>query len=220
MKKYKGVVFDMDGTLLDTLEDMQYSVNIAMKEYGFPLHTLEDIRHFINNGAHRLIELCLPEDKRDEKTVTEVLGRYLEIYAKDVCIKTHPYDGIEELMKKLHDEGYKLAVVSNKPDACAKLLSDKFFGDTVIYTSGSGIGLPTKPDKECVARAAKFMGLDKEELIFVGDSCVDVLTAHNGGLECVGVTWGFHGANGFGEDAPDYTVGNANELYKIITAEK
>ena len=217
-KKYRGVMFDMDGTLLDTLDDMQTAVNLTMSEFGCPLHTREDIRSYINNGAFMLIKRALPESMRDDETVKRVLSRYVELYAEHVCEKTYPYDGTSELLKKLKAEGYSLAVVSNKPDACVKILAEKIYGaDAFVYVSGSGLGLPSKPDRECVDRGLRAMGVDRKRLLYVGDSCVDVDTARNAETDCAGVTWGFHGKAGFLDRVPDFYADNTSELYRLIT---
>lgn len=220
-KRYKCVMFDLDGTLLDTIGDIKFNINLTMKEFGYPGHTYEETRSFINDGAYKLIERALPADKRDEKTVREVLEIYLSNYDKNVCTETKAYDGIEEMVKRLKDEGYVLSVVSNKPERHVKMLCDIFFGeDTFSYISGTGGDKPVKPSGECVEMALKALGQSAKDLIYVGDSHVDVKTAHNSGVPCVGVTWGFHGRLGFRDEIPDYYADTAAQLYKIITGEE
>lgn len=220
-RKYTCVMFDLDGTLLDSLEDMQNAVNLTMDEFGCPRHSLEDIRSYINDGSYMLIKRALPESIRNnDQEVKKIHARYLETYLENVNIKTHIYDGTKELAKRLKSEGYTLAVVSNKPDSCTKELIKYFYGDVFDYVSGSGLGLPTKPDRRCVDIAVEKTGADINRLIYVGDSHVDVQTAHNAGVPCVGVTWGFHGANGFGEYKPDFYADNIEQLYAIITSDK
>ncbi|MBQ7399865.1 MAG: HAD-IA family hydrolase [Clostridia bacterium] len=219
-KKYKCIMFDLDGTLLDTIGDIKYNINITMRSFGYPEHTYEETRSFINDGAYKLIERALPEGKRDEQTVREVLEIYLSNYDKNVCTETVAYDGIEELVNKLKNEGCALAVVSNKPERHVKMLCDIFFGeDTFSYISGTGGDKPVKPSKECVEKALCAMGEKSENLIYVGDSHVDVKTAHNAGVPCVGVTWGFHGKDGFRDEICDFYADNADELYRIITGD-
>ena len=216
---YPCVIFDMDGTLLYTIDDIAKSVNITLNEFGFPEKSLEEVTSFVNNGAYRLMELALPEDKRDTETVTTVLNRYLEIYDEHVCEKTHPYDGIAALVDTLKQNGARLAVVSNKPDRQAKTLAEHCFGKNVFsYVSGSGIGLPTKPDKACTDRAIEALGVRREDVLYVGDSYVDVLTARNGRLPCAGVLWGFGGEHSFDTEKPDFTVRTVKELEKLILA--
>ena len=217
-KTYPCVIFDMDGTLLDTIDDIAKSVNLMLAEFGYPLCTYDEVRSFINNGAYRLLELALPEGARDETNVTAKLARYLEIYNEHVCEKTHPYDGIPELIKRLRASGVTLAVVSNKPDRQAKTLAAHCFGENVFaYVSGTGIGLPTKPEPACVDRALEAMGIaDKTGVLYVGDSYVDVLTAENSGLDCAGVLWGFAGEHSFDTHEPTFRIQNVKELEQLI----
>ncbi len=219
-KKYTCIMFDLDGTLLDTIGDIKHNINLTMKSLGLPEHTYEETRTFINDGAYKLIERALPEDKRDEKTVRETLEIYLSNYDKNVCTETRSYDGIKALVKRLKDEGYTLSVVSNKPERHVKMLCDIFFGEgTFSYISGTGGDKPVKPSKECVDLALESMGKMCENLLYVGDSHVDVLTAHNAGVPCAGVTWGFHGKDGFKDQIPDFYIDNTEQLYKLITGD-
>ena len=219
-KKYTCVMFDLDGTLLDTIGDIKHNINLTMKQLGYPEHTYEEVRTFINDGAFKLIERALIEGKKDEKTVRETLEIYLSNYDKNVCIETRAYDGIVDTVKRLKDEGYVLSVVSNKPERHVKMLCDIFFGEgTFSYISGTGGDKPVKPSKECVELALSTMGERAENLIYVGDSHVDVKTAHNAGVPCIGVTWGFHGKLGFKDEIPDFYAGNTDELYAIISGD-
>ena len=220
-KKYTCVMFDLDGTLLDTIGDIKHNINITMRSLGYPEHTYEEVRTFINDGAFKLIERALVEDKRDEETVRKTLEIYLSNYDKNVCTETRAYDGIVELVKRLKNEGYILSVVSNKPERHVKMLCDIFFGeDTFSYISGTGGDKPVKPSKECVDRALEAMGQSRENLIYVGDSHVDVKTAHNSAVPCVGVTWGFHGKDGFKDQVADFYADNTDELYRIISGDE
>lgn len=218
MNRYTAVIFDMDGTLLYTIDDMTTAVNLAMSAHGFPLHTAKEVETYVNHGARRLIELALPENKRDEKTVDRVLETYLAAYADHVLEKTRPYTGIPEMTAALKQAGLKLAVVSNKPDLHAKLLAEKLFPKgTFDYVSGSGYGLPSKPDERCTAHALEALGVtDKSRVAYVGDSRVDVETARNGGLFCIGVLWGFAGVHSFDEASPDVAVSTPDELQSLL----
>ena len=217
--KYKCVIFDMDGTILDTTDDVTKSVNLTLEEFGYPLHTAKEVVSYLNNGAVKLIERALPESARDTEIVHKVHKRYLEIYSQYVCEKTHAYPGISGLLEKMKGEGIKLAVVSNKPQVQVKMLAEKCFPQgTFEYTSGPGEGVPTKPDRACIDRALEILKIDKKDVLYVGDSYVDVLTAKNSDLVCAGVLWGFAGENSFIEYKPDYTVKNTDELEKLVFA--
>lgn len=217
--KYKCVIFDMDGTLLYTTQDIAKSLNITLEFFGYPLRTEKEAESYLNNGAYKLVERALPEDARDKENVTKVLKKYLEVYDEHFCEKTRPYDGIYNLVKKLKESGIKIAIVSNKPDVQTKKLATYCFGEgTFEYVSGSGEGLPIKPDRKCVDRAIESMGVATEDVLFVGDSGVDVLTARNAGVKCAGVLWGFSKDASFVEHKPDYYIDTAQTLEKIIFA--
>lgn len=221
MGKYSCIMFDLDGTLLDTVGDIHYNINLAMKHFGYPERTLDEARSFINDGAFMLIKRALPEGAKDDDNVKRVLECYLECYDKNLCVKTTAYDGICELIERLKNENYKLCVVSNKPERHVIMLCDKFFGKgTFSYISGTGGEKPVKPDPKCVEYALKCIGESREKLLFAGDSHVDVKTAQNAGVSCCGVTWGFHGKCGFRDSIPDFYADNANELYQIISSRK
>ncbi len=215
--KFTTIIFDLDGTLLDTLLDIHNAVNITMTKFGFPTRSVDEVRSFINNGAYSLIQRAMPGEYYDnDEKIKQVLKDYMEIYLANVRIDTKPYEGVTELIERLKKEGYHLALVSNKPDDSAKDLTRHFFSDSFEYISGTGTGLPTKPDRECIDNALKSMGVTRDNLLYVGDSVVDVKTAHNSGVPCAGVTWGFHGRNGFADQVPDCFVANTDELYSVI----
>ena len=181
----KGILFDLDGTLLDTLEDLTDSVNYTMDQYGCPHRTLEEVRDFIGNGARRLIELSLP-GKADDPDVDEALAVYQQYYKTHSQIKTRPYEGIPEMLKVI-GEKYPIAIVSNKPDAATKILCKEFFGD--VYARGESTDCPRKPAPDMLQKAMEIIGV--EQCVYVGDSEVDVITAKNAGGVCLSVTWGF-----------------------------
>ncbi len=220
-KQFKAVLFDLDGTLLDTIGDIHHNVNLAMEEFGYPLHTKQAVRSFVNNGALDLITKSLPEHARERQNAEKVLKRYLEIYDKHVSVETAPYDGICELIARLKKEGILLAVVSNKPERHVKLLAEKFFGKgTFSYISGTGGDKPIKPSKECVDLALESLGVNHGDALFTGDSNVDMDTAKNAGLVSAGVTWGFHGVNSFKASIPDNYIDNVEQLYSLITGKE
>ena len=180
-----GILFDLDGTLLDTLGDLTDSVNYALGQYNCPPRTVEDVRNFIGNGAKKLIERSLPGTENDPP-VEEVLATYQAYYKTHSQIKTRPYAGIVEALKKI-SEKYPIAIVSNKPDGATKLLCKEFFGD--VYARGESTDCPRKPAPDMLQKAMEIIGVDT--CVYVGDSEPDVQTARNLGVKCLSVLWGF-----------------------------
>lgn len=186
--KYKAVLFDMDGTLLDTLDDLRDGVNLVLERRGYPQRTTEEIRAFVGNGARQLIRLALPAGA-EETEVDSVLEEYRAWYKVNYCIKTCPYDGVEEILTSLRARGVKVAVVTNKPDATARQLAEKFFPD--LPAIGQRDDVPKKPAPDMVWSAMQMLGVNGQEAVYIGDSEVDVETARNAGLPLIAVSWGF-----------------------------
>lgn len=180
-----GILFDLDGTLLDTLEDLTDATNYALAQFGFPPRTVNEIRRFVGNGAENQIRLSLPEGV-DPKRIGEVLALYKPYYTAHCQIKTKPYEGILPALKVLAEK-YPVAIVSNKPDAAVKALCADYFPG--IFALGERSDCPRKPAPEMVFRAMEAIGVEKG--IYVGDSEVDVRTAKNAGVPCLSVLWGF-----------------------------
>jgi len=177
-----GILWDLDGTLLDTLEDLADGVNYALAWFGYPERTLEEVRRFVGNGARRLIDQAVPEGA-DPAPVFETFRVY---YAANCQIKTRPYDGIPEALAELGKK-YPMAVVSNKPDVAVKPLCAQYFPG--IYARGESEDCPRKPAPDMVFKAMAEIGV--EACVYVGDSEVDVITAANAGVPCLSVLWGF-----------------------------
>lgn len=187
---YKAVVFDLDGTLLNTLEDLQGSTNTALAAFSMPPLTAEEVRVRVGNGIYKLIERAVPENTAEE-TVKQVFAAFRADYAAHYKDKTAPYDGIIELLTALKESGIKTAVVSNKAHPMAKGLCDDRFGDLIQAAFGESAELPKKPSPQMVHAALKALGVTKEETLYVGDSDVDCQTAKNAGLDMVCVLWGY-----------------------------
>ena len=177
-----GILFDLDGTLLDTLDDLTVGVNHTMAVFGYPLRTEEEVRRFVGNGARRLIEQSVPE-YADAKTALREFQGYYSAHCQKL---TRPYAGIMTALEELKRE-YPIAIVSNKPDAAVKTLCAQYFPG--IYARGESADCPRKPAPDMVFRAMEEIGV--ERCIYVGDSEVDVLTARNAGVPCLSVLWGF-----------------------------
>ena len=201
-----GILFDLDGTLLDTLQDLADSVNHILSVYGCPGRSKEEIRSFLGNGARYLIEQSLPGTPNDPP-LDEALARYQDWYDTHSQIKTRPYEGVLEALAEIRKE-FPVAVVSNKPDRAVKPLCRKFFGED-IFTLGESSVCPRKPAPDMVYQGMAAIGVEK--CIYVGDSEVDVLTANNAAVPCLSVLWGFrdkdflveNGATHFCDDPRD-----------------
>lgn len=180
-----GILFDLDGTLLDTLEDLRDSVNFALDSFGFPPRTLEEVRQFVGNGAEQLIRLAVPEGT-DAALVPQVLGTFRQHYATNCRNKTRPYPGIMDALDGLGKE-YPIAIVSNKPDSAVKDLCALYFPG--VFALGESADCPRKPAPDMVCKAMK--AIDVEKCVYVGDSEVDVRTARNANVPCLSVLWGF-----------------------------
>ena len=208
--KYKAIIFDLDGTLTDTLEDLFLSTNYALRSCGLPERGLDEIRRFVGNGVRKLIERSVPEG-----TETITLEKCFEVFRAHYVIHcqdhTSLYPGIASLLTALHAKGYLMAVVSNKIQAGVTDLSRTFFQGVIDVAIGEQAGIPRKPEPNMVQAALAQLGVTASEAIYVGDSEVDLLTAANSGLPCISVLWGFrsrdfliaHGATIFAEHPQD-----------------
>ena len=209
--KYDSVIFDLDGTLLDTLEDLADSMNYALSAHNMKVRTLDEIRAFVGNGMLNLAKKAVPEGT-DEKTINAVLTTFKAHYADHSQDKTKPYDGIIPLLTSLKERGIPTAVVSNKGDYAVQLLMPKYFGDLIDVAIGELEGVARKPEPDTVHLAMKRMGVRNP--VYVGDSEVDVLTAKNAGIDGIFVTWGFRSKNELTEaGASECSIANtASEL--------
>lgn len=188
--KYKAVLFDLDGTLLDTLDDLTDSVNFAMDGMGWKRRERSEVRLFLGNGIRRLMELCSPKDISDDE-FERAFGLFKEHYDRHNQDKTKPYEGVPEVMARLKEKGIKMAIVSNKVGSAVDMLYDKFFKEYADLAVGDMPGFKRKPAPDSCDWAIKRLGVDKSEVVYVGDSEVDLATAKNAGLDCITVLWGF-----------------------------
>lgn len=189
-KKYKGVIFDLDGTLLNTLEDLMDSVNFGLEKYGMPRRSLEEIRRFVGNGVERLIKLSVPAEAGQEEQ-KNVFAAFKEHYGLHCNDKTDLYPGIRELLGELKSREFPMAIVSNKLQEGVDALSRQYFREYVKAAIGAREGIRKKPAPDMVWEALRLLELSKEEAVFVGDSEVDIATAENAGMDCITVGWGF-----------------------------
>lgn len=212
---YKAVLFDMDGTLLDTLEDLCDSTNHALAQMGYPLRGIEEIRRFIGNGAEKQIRRAVPEGTSEGK-IMETLAAFRAYYQDHCQIKTKVYDGLLDVLSELKEKGVKMAVVSNKPDAAVKKLSREYFGDRLDYAIGPSDGVRCKPYPDMAEEALKALSVEKKDAVFVGDSEVDVQTGLNAGLDVIAVSWGFRSREVVIEAGAKMIADDASELEKLI----
>ncbi len=190
MSKYNVIIWDMDGTLLDTLDDLTGSVNAALTEFALPVRTRDEIRRFVGNGVLRLVERSVPEG-RQQAQFEEIFSFFKNHYAKNCRNKTKPYDGLEKALPELKAHGFKMAIVSNKIDFAVKELAELYFGDTINIAIGDTEGKRNKPYPDMVFEAMKLLDAKTESTVYIGDTEVDMATAENSGLDCISVSWGF-----------------------------
>ena len=214
--RYKAVIFDMDGTILDTLDDLAGSVNHALESYGFPPRSREEIRSFLGNGMAQLIRLSVPENTSSEQEQF-VLEEHKKYYPLHSAEKTRAYEGISELLRSLRSRGIKTAVVSNKRDENVKALVEKYFPGLFDVSVGSRDGVPRKPAKDLVEIALKELDVVKEDSIYIGDSDVDVATARNSGLDMITVLWGFRDREILEKCGVTVFAKNTDELTQMLS---
>lgn len=215
--KYQSVIFDLDGTLLNTIADLGNAVNQALVRMGLPTWSLEDYRWKVGNGVMKLFERSLPEDMRTPayiNKVKELFTPYYEAHGRD---ETRPYAGIPELLESLTAAGVHVAVASNKYDAAVKKLIPFYFPQTPwSAVCGNREGQPVKPDPAIVNNIMAEGGMTRETTLYVGDSNVDIRTAHNAGIAACGVTWGFRPRAELEAERPEYIVERPEDICRIV----
>ena len=213
--QYKAVIFDMDGTILDTLDDLADSVNHSLEKHGFPKRKREEIRTFLGNGMVQLIHLSVPEGTLPEEE-TAVLEEHKKYYPLHSADKTKAYDGITELLNVLKQKGIKTAVVSNKSDPNVKVLVKRYFDGLFDVSVGSREGVPRKPAADLVDIALNELGVEKKEAVYIGDSDVDLATAFNSELEMITVLWGFRDRDVLEKAGAKVFADTAKELKEFL----
>lgn len=213
--KYDLLIFDLDGTILDTLEDLKLSTNYALSFHGFPERTLDEVRRFVGNGIGKLIERAVPLGTSPEET-QRVLATFKRHYGVHCADHTKPYAGIETFLQALRKKGYQTAVVSNKADFAVQELKEQYFPGLFDFVVGEREGIRRKPCPDSVNEVLKMLGKTKEQAVYIGDSDVDVETAKNAGMPVIGVSWGFRGRKFLEEHGAEWIADTPEDLWKFI----
>ena len=213
--KYQAVLFDMDGTVLDTLDDLCDSINHSLAEFSLPQVSREHVRQCLGNGAAFLVSHSIPAGSSPELEA-DVLAFYKPWYDAHCLIKTAPYEGILPMMQSLKEQGLRLAIISNKPDRAVQELSDAFFPGLLELSVGESPSVRRKPAPDTVLTAASQIGLSVDQCVYVGDSEVDLQTARNAGMDCVSVTWGFRDEAQLIEAGASVLVRTPEELKSLL----
>lgn len=215
--KYKTVIFDLDGTLLYTLEDLYQSVNAALSSHHLPTRTIEEVCHFIGNGVAVLMHRSAPAGTSEEE-ISELLAIFRRHYLEHMYDHTRPYDGIMEMLSGLFHAGIQTAIVSNKLDEATKQMNNRYFAPQITVA----IGAPPdkkKPHPYSVFTAMELLNAIPSETVYVGDSDVDVLTAQNAGIDCIGVSWGYRGREFLANLGVEMIVDSPKELLELLAGE-
>lgn len=210
----KLVIFDLDGTLLDTLSDLTDSVNYAMTKLDLPTYSSEQVRMMIGNGVSVLMARAVTENRRELQPQALALQR--EYYNAHIDKHTKPYDGVKEMLSDLIARGFTPAVHSNKDENCARELCDKYFGGLITYVCGTTDYAVTKPNPIKIVELMNSLGVNRNNAVYCGDSDVDIATARNAGIACVSVTWGFRSAEFLREHGASYVADTPRQLTYII----
>ncbi len=209
------VIFDLDGTLLNTLDDLADSVNFSLAELNYPTRTREEICSFVGNGVAVLVELSIPDGKNNPN-FEKCLAIFKEHYAHNMENKTAPYDGIMDMLATVKSKGFKTAIVSNKFDLAVKNISNKFFGELIDYALGESDKIQRKPAPDSIYKALEELNADISKAIYVGDSEVDCITAKNANIDLVAVSWGFRSADTLKQNGATVILDAPSQLAKYL----
>lgn len=217
MGRVKLAIFDLDGTLLDTIGDLAASCDVVMQMNGLPQHTTDEYRQMVGRGILRLVEAAIPEQMRSPEYVEKVRRDFVAYYLDHIDLHTHPYNGIPELINAMTERGVKIAVASNKFQAGTERLIRSFFPDVeFVAVLGQRVGVPLKPDPQIDLEIIEAAGVEPSETLHIGDSGVDMQTAHAAGVRAVGVTWGFRSREELAESGADVIVDHPEEILNLL----
>jgi len=213
--KYKLAIFDLDGTILNTIEDLADATNYTLEQFSYPLRTLDEVRRFVGNGIRNLLIRAAPAGLPDEK-IDELFSVFYQYYLTHSDVKTRPYDGIPELLSALREKGMRLAVVSNKADAAVKRLMEQYFPGCFDAAVGERTNVRRKPAPDSVFEVLTALGFERTKAVYIGDSEVDVQTAANAGMDCIAVSWGFRDREILMKAGAKHIVSTPEELLDSI----
>lgn len=214
----KLVIFDLDGTLLDSIADLAQAGNYALSQCGYPVHDVQSYKRFVGNGVNKLLERALPEGRRSEAEVRRLKTLFTPHYDAHCTDFSRPYPGMEQLLLRLHDLGVKLAVASNKYQAATEMVVDHYFASVpFVGVFGQRDGVPVKPDPSIISEILTIAGVAKTDALLVGDSEVDVQTGHNAGVEVCAVTWGFRPRAQLAAYLPAFWADSAEDILRVAT---
>lgn len=215
--QYKAIVFDLDGTLLNTLDDLGNAVNRVLKKNGFPIHTMDTYRYLVGDGVPTLITRALPEDKRNEDIIHACSREFREDYKQNWNVKTRPYDGIAEMLDALTAHGLKMTILSNKPDfytkQCVTALLPKWVFEVVL---GQRDSVPQKPDPAGAMEIVDYLKISPESFLYLGDTAVDMKTATTAGMYPVGALWGFRSKEELQENGAQVLIKKPQQILNLL----
>lgn len=215
MRKYDLVIFDLDGTILNTLEDLADSLNTVLRKYQYPQKTISEVRGFVGNGIRLLVKRAMPEGLSE--TSLDLLHQDFILHYQQHCMdKTGPYEGIPELLQEVRNRGYRTAVVSNKADSAVKILCDRYFNGLFDITVGERKGISRKPAPDSVNEILSSLQIARERAVYIGDSDVDIATAQNAGMDGIIVTWGFKDLDFLQKMGAECLVSDPREILDLL----
>lgn len=212
----KAVLFDLDGTLADSLEDLAASTNYALETFGFPVHKTNKYKEFVGDGIPKLIERAIPESARGTDFLLKTQDYFMKHYREHYYDNTRAYNGIPALLKQLKQSGMKIAVISNKAQEMAEKVVNKLFGDMFDTVAGKREGYPAKPDPTLTLEVIKALGAEPRECAFAGDSGMDMAAAVNCGAVPIGVLWGFRTKEELSQNGAEYFAEKPDDIFEII----
>lgn len=213
---YKGIIFDLDGTLADSLADLALSMNWVLASYGYPVHEKDEYKRFVGSGIRSLIERALPVEAREGSIIDKVVSTMMEYYSIHCTDHTELYPGIEPLVKEAKDRGLKLAVFSNKPHPFTEIIVNRLLPGMMDMVQGYTCEELKKPNPAEVLRICRDLSLSVSDVLYVGDSDVDIITARNAGMRSAGVLWGFRGESELRKAGADYIVSIPSQILELL----